>query len=97
LKAIIMSAIALAALATNAFALQDRPEGNRSYNLRDSPTYCEKYTSNTGVACPNQLMEMNAHETRKLLNMVRHRDPVCNAYLTDRERERLDEKNGSHC
>jgi hypothetical protein len=42
-------------------------------------------------------MEMKALEVKKDLNVVRHRDPVCNAYLTDRERERLDEKNGSRC
>jgi hypothetical protein len=97
MKAIIMSAVLLTAVANTAFAVNERPESNRNYDLRDSPTYCGPYTSNSGGTCANIYEEMNRLEIPRHLSNAKRRDPVCNTYVTTREWERIDEKNGSRC
>jgi hypothetical protein len=46
MKKISLSLIAIAAISSAALA-----SSNRSWELRDSPTYCGKFTSNVGNQC----------------------------------------------
>jgi hypothetical protein len=48
MKTIIMSILTIVALSSAAFA-----SANRNYELRDSPTYCGQYTSNSEGHCFN--------------------------------------------
>jgi hypothetical protein len=86
MKIIIMSTLALSIIATNAFADFGRPSGNHN---------CKTSGACDGV---NRIYEeMNAYEIDKHLSELKHFDSACGDFLTIRDKQRLDEKNGYHC